>query len=106
MSMKKQGNPNQQLVLMIAKAECRPPKLYRVFLINDDYTPMDFVIEVLERFFSMDSGMASQVMLEVHRKGRGNCGLYSYDIAETKVVQVTEYAKTNQYPLLCDMEKN
>ena len=81
------------------------PPLYRVFLLNDDYTPMDFVVEVLERYFSMEHAVAMEVMLQVHKKGKGFCGIYTREIAETKVLQVNEYAKRNQYPLLCKMEK-
>lgn len=106
MGIKKRGNPNSEWVLGAIKAKNTPPELYRVFLTNDDYTPMNFVVEVLERFFSMNSEMANQVMLQVHQKGRGICGFYSHDIAETKVVQVNEYARKNQHPLLCNMEEN
>jgi ATP-dependent Clp protease adaptor protein ClpS len=72
---------------------------------NDDYTPMEFVILVLERFFKKSRVEATQIMLHVHQKGMGVCGLYSYEIAETKVVQVMDYAKNNQHPLQCTMEK-
>ena len=92
----------------LATEECRPqlkpPPMYRVLLLNDDFTPMDFVIEVLERFFRMRREQATLVMLNVHQKGRGECGIYSREIAETKVVQVNEYARDNGHPLLCTME--
>ncbi|EGQ8123169.1 ATP-dependent Clp protease adapter ClpS [Vibrio parahaemolyticus] len=83
----------------------QPPKLYNVVLNNDDYTPMDFVIEVLERFFSYDIDKATQIMLKVHYEGKAVCGTYSAEIAETKVAQVTMYARENEHPLLCTMEQ-
>jgi ATP-dependent Clp protease adaptor protein ClpS len=82
----------------------RPP-LYRVILLNDDYTPMEFVVQILERVFSMDRNTATRVMLEVHTKGKGICGVYTYEIAETKVAQVTTLAQQHQHPLLCTMEE-
>jgi ATP-dependent Clp protease adaptor protein ClpS len=83
----------------------RPP-LYRVILVNDDYTPMEFVVEVLETVFGMERSQATRVMLEVHTKGKGICGVYSYEIAETKVAQVTNIAQQQQHPLLCTMEES
>lgn len=80
------------------------PRKYRVFLLNDDYTPMEFVVDVLERFFYLNEALAVQVMLQVHMQGKGVCGLFTRDIAETKVSQVNDYARKNQYPLLCSME--
>ncbi len=80
------------------------PKKFKVVLLNDDYTPMDFVIEVLKRFFYMNGDVATQVMLQVHFQGRGVCGIYTRDIAETKVALVNDYARVNQHPLLCSME--
>ena len=82
----------------------KEPKKYRVILLNDDYTPMDFVVVVLRRFFYLTEAHAIQVMLQVHTQGRGICGLYTRDIAETKVVLVNDYARENQHPLLCSME--
>jgi ATP-dependent Clp protease adaptor protein ClpS len=73
--------------------------------LNDDYTPMEFVVDVLERFFRMDRSAATRVMLEVHVKGRGICGLFTYEIAETKVAQVMNHSRENQHPLLCTMEE-
>ncbi len=94
----------------LAVEEARPrlqePPLYRVVLINDDYTPMEFVVEVLEGIFAMQRTRATQVMLEVHTKGKGVCGAFSFDIAETKVAQVMNTAKQQQHPLLCTMEKS
>ena len=82
----------------------RPPQ-YQVLLLNDDYTPMEFVVEVLERVFGMDRILATRVMLEVHTKGRGVCGVFTYEIAETKVAQATSFARQQQHPLLCTMEE-
>lgn len=82
----------------------RPP-LYRVILLNDDYTPMEFVVQVLQRVFSLDRNTATRIMLEVHTKGKGVCGVYTYEIAETKVAQVTGMAQQHQHPLLCTMEE-
>ncbi|MDP3705447.1 MAG: ATP-dependent Clp protease adapter ClpS [Legionellaceae bacterium] len=81
------------------------PKKYKVILLNDDYTPMDFVVLVLKRFFYLSDDVATQIMLQVHRQGRGFCGVYTRDIAETKVVLVNDYARLNQHPLLCSMEQ-
>ena len=83
----------------------KKPPLYRVILLNDDYTPMEFVILVLERFFKKSRAEATQIMLHVHQKGMGVCGLYPYEIAETKVVQVMDFSRKNQHPLQCTMEK-
>ncbi len=83
----------------------QPPPMYKVILNNDDYTPMDFVVEVLMRFFRMDPERATDTMLTIHYKGRAVCGTYSAEIAETKVVQVNRYAQDHQHPLLCTMEK-
>jgi ATP-dependent Clp protease adaptor protein ClpS len=83
----------------------RPP-LYTVLLLNDDYTPMDFVVDVLMQFFALDLEKATQVMLHVHTRGRGVCGVYTREIAESKVAQVNEYARLNQHPLLCTMERS
>jgi ATP-dependent Clp protease adaptor protein ClpS len=93
----------------LATAEAKPrlkrPPLYRVILLNDDYTPMEFVVEVLQKIFSLDRTTATRIMLEVHTKGKGVCGVYSYEIAETKVAQVTGLAQQHQHPLLCTMEE-
>ncbi len=88
-----------------AKPKLKRPPLYRVVLLNDDYTPMDFVVEVLEIFFCMDHDLATRVMLQVHTNGKGICGTYTRDVAETKVTQVNDYASENEHPLLCQMEK-
>lgn len=88
-----------------AKPRLKQPPKYRVLLLNDDYTPMEFVVEVLQRFFNMDRSRATQVMLQVHTQGSGICGVYSRDVAETKVEQVNDYARENEHPLLCTMEE-
>lgn len=88
-----------------SKPELKRPPLYRVVLLNDDYTPMEFVVEVLERFFGMDRSRATQVMLHVHTRGKGVCGVYSRDIAETKVEQVNTFSRQHQHPLMCMMEE-
>ena len=87
------------------KIEVKKPSFYQVLIMNDDYTPMEFVILVLERFFKKSRAEATQIMLHVHQKGMGVCGLYPYEVAETKVVQVMDFAKINQHPLQCAMEK-
>jgi len=94
----------------LAVEEARPkikrPPLYRVVLINDDFTPMEFVVDILESVFGMERTRATQVMLEVHTKGKGVCGVFNFEIAETKVAQVMGIAKQHQYPLLCTMEES
>ena len=87
------------------KPEVARPPLYSVLLLNDDYTPMDFVVDVLVRFFAMNLENATQVMLHVHTRGRGVCGVYTREVAESKVAQVNEFSRLNQHPLLCTMEK-
>jgi ATP-dependent Clp protease adaptor protein ClpS len=88
-----------------APPRVKKPPLYRVILLNDDYTPMEFVVRVLEKVFGLDRNTATRIMLEVHTKGKGICGVYTYEIAETKVAQVTGLAQQNQHPLLCTMEE-
>lgn len=92
-----------------AVADARPavqtPPMYRVLLMNDDFTPMDFVIHVLQKFFSKPAEEATQIMLEVHHKGAGTCGVFTHEIAETKVHIVNTYARQNRFPLKCTMEK-
>ena len=84
----------------------KPPQMYQVALLNDDYTPMDFVVEILEGFFNMDREKATRVMLTIHTEGEATCGVFTRDVAETKTAQVVDYAQQNQHPLLCRMEKN
>ena len=87
------------------RPEVKRPARFKVILYNDDYTPMEFVVEVLELIFSMDRPKATRVMLEVHTKGKGICGVFTYEIAETKVAQVSSYAEQHQHPLLCTLEE-
>jgi ATP-dependent Clp protease adaptor protein ClpS len=98
--------PNFELAVEEAKPEIKQPPLYRVVLINDDYTPMEFVVNVLESIFGMERTRATQVMLEVHTRGKGVCGVYNFEIAETKVAQVMGLAQQHQHPLLCTMEES
>lgn len=93
-------------VLAPERAKTKPPRMYKVILFNDDYTTMDFVIEVLQRFFSMNRERAMQIMLKVHNEGSAVCGVYSLDVAETKVTQVSGFAKQHGHPLRCSMEEN
>ncbi len=86
------------------KPKLRRPPLYKVVMLNDDYTPMEFVVEILERFFSMDRECATKVMLAVHTQGKAICGIYSKDVAETKAAQVNQFARDNEHPLLCEIE--
>ncbi|MDR3352185.1 MAG: ATP-dependent Clp protease adapter ClpS [Zoogloeaceae bacterium] len=92
-------------VLETERARVEPPKLYKVLLLNDDYTPMDFVVYVLQHFFSMEQERAERIMLKVHYEGRGLCGIYPRDIAATKVDQVMAFALQHQHPLICFMEE-
>ena len=87
------------------RTKTKRPTLYRVLLLNDDYTPMEFVVDVLARFFGMTLERATEVMLHVHRRGIGECGVFTYEIAETKVTSVMNYARKNDHPLQCVMEK-
>lgn len=93
-----------QLLLEKVSQKAKPPKRYKVVLLNDDFTPMDFVIEVLMRFFAMDEAKAAQVMLAVHHQGKGICGVYSREIAETKAYQVNQFSREHQHPLMCQIE--
>ncbi|PKG03115.1 MULTISPECIES: ATP-dependent Clp protease adapter ClpS [Alcanivorax] len=88
-----------------AKPKLKPPSMYKVLMLNDDYTPMDFVVEILEDFFNLDREQATRVMLTVHTEGKAVCGVYPQDIAETKATQVVEYARENQHPLMCQVEQ-
>ncbi len=99
------GEGGSGLLVEEARPEVRQPPLYNVVLLNDDYTPMEFVVDVLERYFRMDRPAATRVMLEVHTKGRGICGRFTYEIAETKVAQVMTYSREHQHPLMCTMEE-
>lgn len=93
-------------VLERQSAKAKLPPLFKVLLLNDDFTPMDFVVSVLQKFFGMDREQATKIMLKVHNEGRGLCGVYPRDIAATKVEQVAAYAREHQHPLVCVMEEN
>ena len=97
---------NFDLAVEEARPRLKEPPLYRVVLINDDYTPMEFVVNILESIFGMERTRATQVMLEVHTRGKGICGVYNFEIAETKVAQVMGLAQQHQHPLLCTMEES
>ena len=105
MSEKIEHIHEESLALQEAKPRLKRPPLYRVILVNDDYTPMDFVVHILEIFFGKDRETATRIMLEVHTKGKGVCGIYTFEIAETKVSQVNSYSQENHHPLLCTYEK-
>jgi ATP-dependent Clp protease adaptor protein ClpS len=109
MGSRKRIIPPRNLALrsepMIGGTDLLMPPLYKVYLLNDDYTPMDFVTEVLKRFFFMNHEIASEIMIQIHQHGKAACGLYTKEIAETKVIQVNEYSRRNQHPLLCKMEE-
>lgn len=92
------------LLLETAKPKLKPPRRYQVVLINDDFTPMEFVVEVLQEFFAMDLEKANSVMLQVHRNGKGICGVYSREVAEMKVHQVNRYSRESGHPLMCQLE--
>jgi ATP-dependent Clp protease adaptor protein ClpS len=98
------GGPGTAVITK-TKPQTKRPNLYRVLLLNDDYTPMEFVIHVLERFFNKDREAATRIMLHVHNHGIGECGVYTYEVAETKVTQVMDFARKHQHPLQCVMEK-
>jgi len=100
------GNGNRETsVITRTKAKTKKPNLYRVLILNDDYTPMEFVIHILERFFQKDREGATRIMLLVHNHGVGECGIFTYEVAETKVSQVMDFARQHQHPLQCVMEK-
>ena len=98
------GPYDDGLALEEAKPKLKRPPMYKVILLNDDYTPMEFVIHILESFFGMDRERATHIMLNVHTQGKGICGIYTRDIAETKVAQVNDYSRQHDHPLLCTME--
>ncbi|MFC6838892.1 ATP-dependent Clp protease adapter ClpS [Xanthomonas theicola] len=105
--MPRKNSPDHDHGVLVetGKPEVARPPMYQVLLLNDDYTPMDFVVTVLQQFFSLDLEKATQVMLHVHTRGRGVCGVYTREVAESKVAQVNEFSRMNQHPLLCTMEK-
>ncbi|MEN1728336.1 MAG: ATP-dependent Clp protease adapter ClpS [Pseudomonadota bacterium] len=99
------GETGDGLALQEARPKVKKPPLYKVVLLNDDYTPMDFVVQVLKRFFGLSHDKATTVMLHVHTRGRGVAGVYTYEIAETKVVMVNDYAREHEHPLQCTLEE-
>lgn len=99
------GRSNTAIITK-TKPRTKRPNLYRVLLLNDDYTPMEFVVHVLERFFNKNREDATRIMLHVHQNGVGECGVFTYEVAETKVTQVMDFARKHQHPLQCVMEKN
>ncbi|WP_228727208.1 ATP-dependent Clp protease adapter ClpS [Novosphingobium aureum] len=99
------GDDGQIGIATKTRAKPKKPSQFKVLMLNDDYTPMEFVVMVLKRFFHMDLEQATRVMLHVHQKGVGVCGIFPYEIAETKVNQVMEFARQNQHPLQCTLEK-
>ena len=105
----KRGNGNDGTttgVVVKSRPKTRKPAMYKVLMLNDDYTPMEFVVHVLERFFQKSREEATRVMLHVHRRGVGVCGVFTYEVAETKVTQVMDLARQNQHPLQCTIEKD
>jgi ATP-dependent Clp protease adaptor protein ClpS len=103
--MSSEERPDLDATVAEATPELKQPPLFQVLLLNDDYTPMEFVVDVLERFFGMGRTQATQVMLEVHMRGKGVCGVFTHEIAETKVAVVTKYARDHQHPLMCTLEE-
>jgi ATP-dependent Clp protease adaptor protein ClpS len=93
-------------VVVKAKPKTKKPAMYKVLMLNDDYTPMEFVVHILERFFNKNRQEATRIMLHVHRRGVGICGVYTYEVAETKVTQVMDFARQHQHPLQCTLEKD
>ena len=98
-------DPDEDYGLAVARPELKKPSMYKVIMLNDDYTPMEFVVLVLERFFGMNHAQAFDIMLTVHKKGLAVVGVFSHEVAETKVAQVMDSARQNQHPLQCTMEK-
>ncbi|GIU66171.1 ATP-dependent Clp protease adapter protein ClpS [Candidatus Phycosocius spiralis] len=99
------GGDRNTAVITRVSPKTKKPSMYRVLVLNDDYTPMEFVVYILERFFNQTREGATRIMLHVHQSGVGVCGIYSYEVAETKVAQVLDLARRNQHPLQCTMEK-
>ena len=105
MSNEFESQHDRGIALEEARPEVKPPTMYKVVLLNDDFTPMEFVVHVLESFFKLDRETAVRVMLQVHTQGKGVCGQFTREIAETKVAQVNSYARESNHPLLCTMER-
>ncbi|HEU4838030.1 MAG TPA: ATP-dependent Clp protease adapter ClpS [Micavibrio sp.] len=100
-----QERERQTGLLLKPRPKTKKPSMYKVLLLNDDYTPMEFVVHILERFFQKNRQEATDIMLHVHRRGVGICGIFTYEVAETKVAQVMDFARANEQPLQCTMEK-
>ena len=100
------GRDDGSGTLLLTRTKTKKPNLYRVLLLNDDYTPMEFVVHVLERFFNKSIEEATEIMLHVHQNGVGQCGVFTYEVAETKVTMVMDFARKHQHPLQCVMEKS
>jgi ATP-dependent Clp protease adaptor protein ClpS len=100
-----EGAPEGDLAVQEMRPELAAPPMYKVVIMNDDYTPMDFVVEILESFFNMDREKATRVMIIIHTEGQATVGIYTRDVAETKAAQVVDYAQQNQHPLLCRVEQ-
>jgi ATP-dependent Clp protease adaptor protein ClpS len=105
MEDERSNDGDEGLALKEARPEVKRPPLYKVVLMNDDYTPMEFVVMLLEKLFGMERDKATRIMLNVHTRGKGVCGIYTYEIAETKVAQVNEYSRRHQHPLMCTLEE-
>lgn len=101
----KHGQDDMDLMVQESRPELKKPPMFRVVLLNDDYTPMEFVVIVLESFFAMSREMATRVMLHVHTQGKGVCGVFTREVAETKVAQVNAFSRAHQHPLMCAMEE-
>lgn len=100
------GHDTGTTVIPKTRTKTKRPSMYRVLLLNDDYTPMEFVVHILERFFNKNREEATHIMLHVHQNGVGECGIFTFEVAETKVTQVMDFARRHQHPLQCVMEKN
>ncbi|WP_300785341.1 ATP-dependent Clp protease adapter ClpS [Enhydrobacter sp.] len=98
-------NEGRTGALTLTRTRTKKPSMYKVLMLNDDYTPMEFVVDVLQHIFQKNREEATQIMLHVHQKGVGVCGVYTYEVAETKVTQTVDYARKNQHPLQCTLEK-
>jgi ATP-dependent Clp protease adaptor protein ClpS len=104
LSSQDEDQTSRSIVAQLAP-HIKEPSMYRVILLNDDFTPMEYVVDILKKYFNKDHTTATEIMLNIHTKGKGVCGIYSYDIAETKAAQVIEDARSNEYPLQCTLEK-
>ncbi len=106
MTEQEQIRHDEELAVQEVRPKTKKPPMYKVILLNDDYTPMEFVVHILEGFFNVNREQATRIMLHVHTRGKGICGVYTRDVAETKVAQVNDYSRVNDHPLLCAMEQD